>query len=91
MGTATLKVDASSIQLAEGGVLGTPEYQWYKEEVTEVDGNLVSSWVAIDGATDAELVITSGDGVFRPVIKNNYNGSIYTLELDSVSVDDLAT
>ena len=29
--------------------------------------------------------------VLKIEVKNNYNGSIYTLELDSVSVDDLAT
>ena len=51
---------------------------------------LEENWEPIEGATGAEFVITNGEGKFLPVVKNNYNGCVYTYELDSISVDDIA-
>jgi hypothetical protein len=51
-------------------------------------GDFDTYWEDIPGATGVEFTITGGDGIFRPVIKNNYNGSIYTFEAGDVSVDD---
>ncbi len=66
------------------GQMGTLSYEWYKQNGlgAEATFDLVGS--------SAELQITSGDGHFMPVVKNNYNGSIFTYILDSVSVDDMA-
>lgn len=88
MSSASLRVNVNSIELEEGGALGELEFQWQKEMA---DDNLETRWEDILGAVGSELTITSGDGVFRPVIKNNYNGSIYTFALNGVSVDNLAT
>lgn len=66
------------------GQMGILSYEWYKQNGlgAEATFDLVGS--------SAELQITSGDGHFMPVVKNNYNGSIFTYILDSVSVDDMA-
>ena len=85
--SATLKV-TDSIKLEDNGALGELEFQWQKE-IT--DDSLETHWEDIPDATGSELTITSGDGVYRPIIKNNYNGSIYTFALNGVSVDNLAT
>ena len=79
----TLKIDNVTID----GQQGVLEYQWYKQVMTP---ELDQAWEAIDGATGAEYHIINGDGKFLPVVKNNYNGCVYTYELDSVSVDDIA-
>lgn len=78
--SVTLHIGAVEID----GQIGTLSYEWYKQTGLGEDASreLVSN--------KAELVISSGDGQFIPVVKNNYNGSIFTLELKSVSVDDVA-
>ena len=86
--SATLRVNTDSIELEDNGALGELEFQWQKEMT---DDSLETRWEDIPGAIGSELTITSGDGVYRPIIKNNYNGSIYTFALNGVSVDNLAT
>ena len=70
----------------ETGETGNLEYQWFKQEGIDEDAQLIEM-LANDNGT---LTITSGDGRFIPVIKNNYNGSIFTYQLDPIDVDDIA-
>ena len=79
----TLKIDEVTVDGQEGEL----EYQWYKQVLSP---ELEENWEPIEGATGAEFVITNGEGKFLPVVKNNYNGCVYTYELDSISVDDIA-
>ena len=67
------------------GQTGELTYEWYMQDGIEEETalTLVSS--------SEELFINSGDGLYVPVVKNNYNGSIYTYILDSISVEDIAT
>ena len=81
--TVTLKIDNVSID----GQEGTLEYQWFKQVMND---DLETSWEPIDEATEAEYIVRSGDGKFLPVVKNNYNGCVYTHELNSISVNDIA-
>jgi hypothetical protein len=46
--------------------------------------------VLIEGATNQEYGIVEGDIELVPVVKNNYNGSIYTYILDLIRVNDSA-
>ena len=66
------------------GQIGELSYEWYKEDGIgeDITITLVS--------TAEEFLVTSGDGNYIPVVKNNYNGSIYTYTLSSVSIDDIA-
>lgn len=66
------------------GQTGELSYEWYKQDGIgeEMTLTLISS--------AEELLINSGDGLYVPVVKNNYNGSIYTYILDSISVDDIS-
>lgn len=85
----TLKVSDVTVDGAEGNI----EYQWMKQDTEEVNGELVTVWVPIEGATSAEYQIKGGDGIFYPVIKNNLNGSVYTyngFNNSSITVDDRA-
>ena len=91
--TGRLAINSVTISVNENDIIvdgqkGTFEFEWYKEELNE-DAEV--SWTKIEGATSNQYKITSGDGTFRPVVKNNYNGSIYTFVLDSVVVNDNAT
>ena len=83
--SVTLKVDAADIEI--DGQVGTLEFEWYKEVMNE---ELESSWELIEGANTDQLRITYGDGTYLPVVKNNYNGSVYTFILNKVVVNDAA-
>lgn len=83
--SVTLKVDAADIEI--DGQVGTLEFEWYKEVMNE---ELESSWELIEGANTDQLRITYGDGAYLPVVKNNYNGSVYTFTLNKVVVNDSA-
>lgn len=78
----TLKVD----NVVVDGQEGILQYQWQKQVWAEDE----ATWEDIPGAVNDELLISSGDGAFRPVVMNNYNGSVYTYVLNSVSVDDIS-
>ena len=78
--TVTLGIKNVEIE----GQQGELSYEWFKQEGIDNDSNLVLV------SSAEEFVISSGDGNFIPVVKNNYNGSIYTYILPSVSVDDIA-
>ncbi len=80
--TVTLKVDNCEFD----GPQGTLQYQWQKQVWAEDE----ATWENIQGANSDEYLISSGDGAFRPVVMNNYNGSVYTYVLNSVSVDDIS-
>lgn len=80
--TVTLKVDNCEFD----GPQGTLQYQWQKQVWSEDE----ATWENIQGANSDEFLISSGDGAFRPVVMNNYNGSVYTYILNSVSVDDIS-
>jgi len=66
------------------GQRGDLSYEWYKED--GIGDEAVLTLVS----NAEEFLVTSGDGNYIPVVKNNYNGSIYTYRLNSVSVDDIA-
>ena len=85
-GTVTLSIVVDEESGIEGPK-GTLEYQWFEQVFDEA---MNSSWRLIENATNADFIVEGGDGMFKPVVKNNLNGSIYTLELPSVSVDDRA-
>ena len=78
--TISLRVGSVTVD----GQTGVLSYQWYVQTGIgeEATRELISE--------NAELTITSGDGRFIPVVKNNYNGSIFTYELEPVTVDDIA-
>ena len=80
--TVTLKVDNCEFD----GPQGVLQYQWQKQVWSEDE----ATWENIQGANSDEFLISSGDGAFRPVVMNNYNGSVYTYVLNSVSVDDIS-
>lgn len=80
--TVTLKVDNCEFD----GPQGILQYQWQKQVWSEDE----ATWENIQGANSDEFLISSGDGAFRPVVMNNYNGSVYTYVLNSVSVDDIS-
>ena len=77
-GKVTLKIDNIAISGAEGEI----SYEWYLETGTGEDLNLTLVH------TGNNFIIDNGDGSFVPVIKNNYNGSIFTYKLDTINVDD---
>ena len=78
----TLRVNVNTNDI--NGPIGTLSYEWYKK--TGIGESGPREFIS----NKAELIISSGDGQFIPVVKNNYNGSIFTLELDPVSVNDIA-
>ena len=80
--TVTLKVDDFEFN----GPQGILQYQWQKQVWADDE----PTWENIEGANADEFLISSGDGAFRPVVMNNYNGSVYTYVLNSVSVDDIS-
>ena len=77
-GKVTLKIDDIVIDGAQGDI----EYEWYIESGSDED--VVLTYVA----SGNNYVIQGGDGSFVPVIKNNYNGSIYTYRLNTINIDD---
>ena len=88
-----LKVDDVVIANGEqeGSVL---EYQWFKKVWNNEggeNGEGADELIPIENATSAELGIVRGDGKFVAVIKNNFNGSIYTYQLSEIIVNDDAT
>lgn len=80
--SVTLKINNPVIE----GARGTIEYEWYRLE--GIDD--AETRVLVPANANGELVITSGDGLFIPVVKNNYNGSVYTFELEPINIDDTA-
>ena len=63
--------------------------------ITDVDrgenprGNIEYQWISYDRvvSTNATITITE-EGDYTPVVKNIYNGSIYTKTLNTITVDD---
>jgi len=80
--SVTLKINNPVIE----GARGTIEYEWYRLE--GIDD--AETRVLVPANANGELVVTSGDGLFIPVVKNNYNGSVYTFELEPINIDDTA-
>ena len=84
--SVTLSINEEDIVI--NGEKGTLEYEWRKQVLDE---ELAPHWEVIEGADTNQYRITSGDGIYSPVVKNNCNGSVYTFELNSVVVNDTAT
>lgn len=77
-GKVTLRISDVVID----GQQGELSYEWYKQST--VDDQVVLTLVN----SGNDYVISSGEGRFIPVVKNEYNGSIYTYQLSSIFVDD---
>ena len=82
-------VDESAID----GQVGDLEYQWYKRFVDGQDdeGQDIYRYEPITGATNRIFEVRDGNsGYFVPVVKNKYNGSIYSYQADVINVIDSA-
>ena len=82
-------VDTSAIE----GPVGDLEYQWFKRFVDSQDdeGQDLYRYEPINGATASIYEVRDGNsGYFVPVVKNKYNGSIYSYQADVINVIDSA-
>lgn len=83
----TLSIKPEDIVMAGEDGIGTLEYEWYDAIIDEETNSKIGEQI-IAGANSNSYVVDNGDRKIIPVIKNNYHGSIYTLKLDTIDVDD---
>ncbi len=84
----SLFIDPANVVI--DGPVGTLEYSWY-QPIYDDDMNIVGKELMNNSNLDpSKITFNGGDYDIIPEIRNNYNGSIYTFDLDVIKVQDSA-
>lgn len=86
----TLIINPDDIEMGGEVGVGNLEYEWYDAIIDEETNTVIGKELIANAGNSNIYVVNNGDRKIIPVVKNNYNGSIYTLQLGLIDIDDRA-